>query len=322
VNSFTQLIQIDEFQVYCPARITPRLAFLNWGFHTVDQLETPESPQKLPGEGTVKLWQIIFPILAVFQFLSPIQAAERSKVVAHRGLLKHAPENTLPNFAACLQLRIGFELDVQRSKDGHLVCVHDDTVNRTTNGSGKVVDLTLAELKALDAGSWFSAEFTNVKIPTIDEVFKQISDSGQISVLIAVDLKGADLEIELDCVALAKKHRVLDQLLFIGRTIDLPDVQKRLKSADRRTHVAALANNKSELTAAIAAKNADWVYVRFVPSSEEIQRIQRAGKQTFIAGTTVSGIEKENWGAADSHGVTGILTDYPLELKSFLRDLK
>ena len=68
-------------------------------------------------------------------------------IVAHRGLLRHAPENTLANFRACLELRLGFEFDVSQTKDGHLVCIHDDTVDRTTNGTGKVADLTLEEIR-------------------------------------------------------------------------------------------------------------------------------------------------------------------------------
>ena len=96
-------------------------------------------------------------------------------IVAHRGLLRHAPENTLANFRACLELRIGFEVDVQRTKDGHLVCIHDDTVDRTTNGTGKVSDLTLAELKTLDAGSWFDPAFRGEQVPTLDEVFETLS---------------------------------------------------------------------------------------------------------------------------------------------------
>ena len=54
--------------------------------------------------------------------------------VAHRGLLRHAPENTLPAFAACLELGMGFELDIRTTKDGYLVVLHDDSVKRTTNG--------------------------------------------------------------------------------------------------------------------------------------------------------------------------------------------
>ena len=54
--------------------------------------------------------------------------------IAHRGLLRHAPENTLPAFAACLELGMGFELDIRTTKDGHLIVLHDDNVKRTTNG--------------------------------------------------------------------------------------------------------------------------------------------------------------------------------------------
>ena len=71
--------------------------------------------------------------------------SDRPSIVAHRGLLRHAPENTLANFAACLKLHLGFELDVRRSKDGHLVCVHDATVDRTTDGQGEVEEKTLAQ---------------------------------------------------------------------------------------------------------------------------------------------------------------------------------
>src|SRR3954454_13988697 len=91
--------------------------------------------------------------------------------VAHRGLLRHAPENTLANFRACLELRLGFEMDVRRCRDGTLVCVHDASVDRTTDGRGAVANLALGELKALDAGSWFHPAFAGERIPTVDEVF-------------------------------------------------------------------------------------------------------------------------------------------------------
>jgi glycerophosphoryl diester phosphodiesterase len=63
------------------------------------------------------------------------------------------------NFRACLELRLGFEFDVQRSKDGQLVCIHDNTVDRTTNGTGNVAELTLEQIRRLDAGNWFDLKF-------------------------------------------------------------------------------------------------------------------------------------------------------------------
>ena len=91
-------------------------------------------------------------------------------VCAHRGAMVSHPENTLPAFQAAIRLGAHMiEFDVQRCKDGELVIMHDATVDRTTNGTGRVSDLTLAELKALDAGIKHGREFEGVTIPTLDE---------------------------------------------------------------------------------------------------------------------------------------------------------
>ncbi|MFC4076866.1 glycerophosphodiester phosphodiesterase [Salinithrix halophila] len=91
--------------------------------------------------------------------------------VAHRGASGYAPENTLAAFDKAVKMRADyFELDVQRTKDGHLVLMHDNTVDRTTNGSGEVKDLTLKEIRQLDAGSWFSSQYAGEKVPTLEEV--------------------------------------------------------------------------------------------------------------------------------------------------------
>jgi glycerophosphoryl diester phosphodiesterase len=245
--------------------------------------------------------------------------AARPLVVAHRGLLLDAPEDTLANYRACLELRIGFEFDVRRSKDGVLVCIHDDTVDRTTDGQGRVDQMTLAQLKALDAGSWFGRQFRGERIPTVDDVFALLArhkatQPKEAAVLVAVDLKGDDDAIEADVIRLAQQHDVLDRLLFIGRAISLPEVRERLLAADKSAQVACVANNAEEFPAALADKRSSWVYVRYVPSREEVTRVHEAGKRTFIAGPTVAGHEPENWQAATERGVDAILTDYSLEL--------
>lgn len=240
-------------------------------------------------------------------------------IVAHRGLIRHAPENTLASFRACLELRVGFELDVQRSKDGHLVCVHDDTVDRTTNGSGRVIDLTLAQLQTLDAGSWFDPAFRDGRVPTLDAVLAAVA-SNPNDVLIAVDLKDDDEQIESDCVKLAKEHNVLKRLLFIGRTIRVREVRRRLREADAKTQIAVVANGPDELSTAMADPFANWVYVRYVPSQAEVTRVHEEGQLVFMSGPTVAGLEPENWRRATASGVDGILSDFPLVLRQALRD--
>lgn len=94
-------------------------------------------------------------------------------VVAHRGDLEHFPENTLSAFESAIDLGAdAIELDVFLTKDGELVVVHDHILERTTNGTGYVGDLTLSELRRLDAGSWFGERFRGERIPTLGEVLE------------------------------------------------------------------------------------------------------------------------------------------------------
>jgi glycerophosphoryl diester phosphodiesterase len=92
-------------------------------------------------------------------------------VIAHRGASGHAPENTLAAFRKAVAMGATFiETDLQMSRDARLVAIHDATVNRTTNGQGTVHDMTLSELRGLDAGSWFGSEYAGERIPTLEEL--------------------------------------------------------------------------------------------------------------------------------------------------------
>jgi glycerophosphoryl diester phosphodiesterase len=94
-------------------------------------------------------------------------------VIAHRGASGNAPENTLAAFKKAVALGAAFiETDLQLSRDAHFVAIHDATVNRTTNGQGAVHDMKLAELRRLDAGSWFGSEFAGERIPTLEEILE------------------------------------------------------------------------------------------------------------------------------------------------------
>ncbi len=107
-------------------------------------------------------------------------------IVAHRGASTHAPENTLSAFKLALEMGAdGIELDVMLSKDDELVVIHDDTVDRTTNGSGRVSDFSYDILKDLDAGKAFADRFTGERIPTLAEVFENLGGK----LLINIELK-------------------------------------------------------------------------------------------------------------------------------------
>lgn len=95
--------------------------------------------------------------------------------VAHRGDPEHAPESTLPAFAAAVALGVDMiEFDVHRLADGALAVMHDATVDRCTDGSGALAEMTLAQVRSLDAGSWFASEFAGTRVPTMAEALAAI----------------------------------------------------------------------------------------------------------------------------------------------------
>lgn len=103
--------------------------------------------------------------------------AKYTKIFAHRGIMDEYPENTIESFGRALELEVdGIETDIQESKDGHLVIIHDEKVDRTTNKSGWVKDFTLAELKRMDAGYRFYGCRSDFKIPTLDEILSLLID--------------------------------------------------------------------------------------------------------------------------------------------------
>lgn len=124
-------------------------------------------------------------------------SAGKTLVFAHRGASAYAPMNTLPAFEmATAHGADGVELDVHLTCDGHVVVIHDFTVDSTTNGHGWVAAMSLADLKQLDAGAWFSEAFKGVLVPTLDEVFVSVGHQ----LLINVEIKsGNGTSPDLEC---------------------------------------------------------------------------------------------------------------------------
>ena len=116
---------------------------------------------------------------------SPWKGKYPALVIAHRGFSSQAPENTLVAFRKAVELGCDMiELDIQFSKDKEVVVIHDDTLERTTNGKERLIDFTLADIKKLDAGSWVGPQFSGEKVPTLKEVLQQ--SKGKIPVNIEI----------------------------------------------------------------------------------------------------------------------------------------
>jgi len=109
-------------------------------------------------------------------------------VIAHRGASAVAPENTMAAFRRAVEMGAEcIETDLHLSRDGRLVIVHDTTLNRTTDGDGLVKNYTFNELRQLDAGKWFSADFAGEKLPTIEDL---LDYAGQADLSLYLEIKG------------------------------------------------------------------------------------------------------------------------------------
>lgn len=116
-------------------------------------------------------------------------SAIMTQIACHRGARLVAPENTFSAFDAALaQGGDVLEFDVRQSRDGVLYVIHDDTVDRTTNGSGAVVEMTSQELDALDAGDWFAPRFAGLRLPRLDTFFERYKSKANFY----IEVKWAD----------------------------------------------------------------------------------------------------------------------------------
>lgn len=149
---------------------------------------------------------------------SPAEALfnqKRPLVIGHRGYCEVAPENTLPSFKLALAARADLtELDYYHSKDGQLVVMHDGTLDRTTDavklwGTKKipVESKTVAELKTLDAGSWFDAKYAGTKVPTLNEALEVIQGGGGMTL---IERKEGDAAT---CVKLLQDRELVNRLI-------------------------------------------------------------------------------------------------------------
>ena len=138
----------------------------------------------------------------------------RPVVFAHRGASAHAPENTIPSFELALtQGADAIELDAKLTSDGQIVVFHDATIDRTTEGTGRLAQKTLAELRSLDAGSSFSDQFRGTKIPTLEEVFEAVGKKIFINVELTNYATPRDALVEKVC-ALVRKHGLEKSVIF------------------------------------------------------------------------------------------------------------
>lgn len=224
------------------------------------------------------------------------------ELMAHRGNSAVAPENTLSAFAEALKTPAqSCELDVHLSADGEVIVMHDATVDRTTDGTGAIADLTLAQLKALDAGSWFGPEFAGEPVPTLAEVVALVGDRVKLNVEIK---SAADPDSSLKVVQILRDGGILDQSMI--SSFGLQALLETRKYWPQGT-LALITGHCADLQIAID-NGLQWFNVYYHEVDEAlVRRAHEAGLKVMI--WTMD--DPAQWERFASMGVDGICTNAP-----------
>lgn len=180
----------------------------------------------------IYIWIHISP--AIFE-KSGIQIDKKVTITGHRGAASYAPENTLAAIKKGMEANVDrIEIDIHQSKDSVVIVMHDNSVDRTTNGSGDISDFLLADLKKLDAGSFFNSDYKGEKIPTLEEVFKIVN--GKCDLLIEFKHGNEDYPgIEERVIGLIKKYNAMDWCIVHSFNTDVL-VRMHEKMPELRLH--------------------------------------------------------------------------------------
>jgi len=223
-----------------------------------------------------------------------------SLVISHRGANLEAPENTLPAFAKALEYNVdGFENDVHLTADGVLVVLHDDTIDRTSNGTGNVCEMNFDDLRKLDFGSWFGSEFKGTQIPALAEFFELCGSLKIINVEIKEEINGSKAA-GAAVVKLAKEMGVFDRLLI--SSFDMAMLQAAL-AEDPTTKVAFLFAMNSELAEEVyddpAAFAKKYNLTAFHPFADMCSA-------DFIEECHEAGVQVNPWTVNHERGITAL----------------
>lgn len=237
------------------------------------------------------------------------------KVIAHRGACKVAPQNTMPAFEKGLELDVdGFETDVHLAADGVPVLCHDYEIEETSNGHGKITSMTLDELREFDFGSYFSEEFKDTRIPTLEE-FLTLCEDDDVEVM-NIEIKPSlenDMTVVHKTIEAVKAHGLFDKLLISSFSAKILIESKKI---DRNCKTAFLYSPKDKIVVKIlftAARFAKGLGVQALHPHFTLVTPQYVKKAHAL------GIQVNPWTVNKESdirrmikcGVDGIITDYP-----------
>jgi glycerophosphoryl diester phosphodiesterase len=204
------------------------------------------------------------------------------QIIAHRGSSADRPECTLASVQRAIKAgATAVEVDVRTTKDGHLVILHDATLDRTTNGTGRLQDKTLAEVRRLDAGSWFDPKYSDQRVPTLKEVLVRCRD--KIDILL--DLKQQGEEFAKAVVAEVKSHGSPKRTIVGVRSVEQARLFRKLLPQARQ--LGLIPNEQAIEAFAGAGVETIRLWPKWLKDDANlVRRVRKAGAKLHLNGTT------------------------------------
>ena len=226
-------------------------------------------------------------------------------VIAHRGGAPGYPENTLPAFAHGVELGVDvIEADLQMTKDGVIVILHEDTVEYTANGTGFVSDYTFDELRKLDAGSHAGPEFAGEPIPTLAEALELVIPLGGKLLLDVKDSNNLDCE---EIVRLIEEHDAVLDVIVGVRSIDAVRLFRSLNPNIRLLgFIPGLNDIEPFITAGVDILRLWARWIRVYPPS--IEKVHELGRAVWV---TSGYADRDELAELIDAGADGFITDLP-----------
>ncbi|GLI50742.1 glycerophosphoryl diester phosphodiesterase [Tepidanaerobacter syntrophicus] len=229
-------------------------------------------------------------------------------VIAHRGASGYAPENTLASIRLALKQKCkAIEIDVQLTNDNYLAVCHDWRVDSISNGKGEIKDLTLSQIKSLDAGSWFSEKFAGEKIPILEEVLEILPKK----LLLNIELKKKSTDtrnLEEKVIEVLRRYNRIDRVIISSLN---HNALKNVQKLDDRIKIAAAIDGNLVNPIDYIIRG-DWRVDIYHPSIDYVSR--KIVKQFHNCGIKVNcwTINKKEEGEyLETLGVDGIMTNFP-----------
>ena len=240
-------------------------------------------------------------------------------VVAHRGYRQKYPENTLAAFQAAMEAGVSMiELDVNFSRDRKVVVIHDATLERTTDGHGAVSDNTMAELKKLDAGSWFDPRFADQHLPELSEVLDLVNGRAMVNIEIkahAYEHNHPPDAIEKQVVALVKQKNMQDSVLISSFEIDILVQIASMQDPPAIALISKTPTSNRIVEICTHLKVFSWHPDHQIVTPSQVDRMQAAGLKVFPYNVDTY----EDYVKMMKMKVDGVITDDPVSAGQWSR---